>query len=164
MLMKKQCLCLMLAAFLGGSLCVQAQKDDDGASGRRQARVEKMAKQLAKQMDLDDSTADWFIPLYVEYSDTLRAVRTSPLRSREVDEVSDAEALEAVEAMFAASECEAALKRAYYARFKEKLTGQQVLRVFMPASPKRQSDGNRRPGGFGGPGGFPGGFGGPGGF
>ncbi len=124
----------------------------------------KMAKQLAKQMDLDDSTADWFIPLYVEYSDTLRAVRTSPLRSREVDEVSDAEALEAVEAMFAASEREVALKRAYYARFKEKLTGQQVLRVFMPASPKRQSDGNRRPGGFGGPGGFPGGFGGPGGF
>lgn len=159
--MRKQWLCLLFVALVGAGQTVQAQ-DSDKRDERRQEMVEKRAKQLARQFKLDDAATEWFVPLYVEYSDTLRAVRARLPRSRELDKLSDADAATAAESLFTAEERAAALKRSYYVRFKEKLTPQQALRLFVPQAPARRSNANR--GAFGGPQGGPGGFpgGGPG--
>lgn len=156
--MKKHWLCLLLAAFLGSGLCVQAQEmGDDEDVAERQERAEKMAKQMARQLKLDDATKDWFVPLYVEYNDSLRSARGEMPKAKEVDDLTEEEATAALEGMFAATERTVAVKLNFYARFKEKLTAQQVLRVFMPAQRKRTSNTNSRRGPGGGPGGFPGG-------
>ena len=159
--MRKQWLCLLFVALVGAGQTVQAQ-DSDERDERRQEMVEKRAKQLARQFKLDDAATEWFVPLYVEYSDTLRAVRARLPRSRELDKLSDADAATAAESLFTAEERAAALHRSYYARVKEKHTPPQTLRRFVPQAPARRSNANR--GAFGGPQGGPGRFpgGGPG--
>ena len=61
--------------------------------------------------------------------------------------MTDDEALAAVEKMFASQERVLAVKRAYYERFKEKLTPQQLFRLFRPKNERRRAA--QGPGQFG---------------
>ena len=56
-------------------------------------------------------------------------------------------ALAAIEKMFASQERVLAVKRAYFARFKEKLTPQQLFRLFRPKNERRRAA--QGPGQFG---------------
>ena len=62
-----------------------------------------------------------------------------PEKNKEIKEMTDDDALAAVEKMFASQERVLAVKRAYYERFKEKLTPQQLFRLFRPKNERRRA-------------------------
>ena len=59
------------------TVTASAQRNDRRTASK--ARTEKMAEQLAKDMELDEETAAWFKPIYVEMQDTLRTIRRTSL-------------------------------------------------------------------------------------
>lgn len=172
---------LFALAIVGSSMSVSARdkKDNDKQDDRRAEMQKKMATRTAEEMKLDEATTAWFVPLYVEYQDTLQSVkrgeRPEPKKDKadkkaEPKEMTDAEAEALIEKSFVQAEKEVALKRAYYAKFKEKLTAKQLVRIFgRQGGPQGMRGGQRGgqrgagqqggPEGFGGPQG--GGFGGP---
>lgn len=164
------------------SLSVGAQSrhgrggEGDGQN-RRQEMVQRQAESLVDRMSLDDTTAAWFVPLFVEYNEAMAKVRKEamPSKDKAIDALSDEDAEQLIEDAFASEEKVVQVKRDYYERFKQRLTAQQLVKVFtfQPGSQRGQrgqqgsQQGGR--GGFGGPGfgpegpGFGGpGFGGPG--
>lgn len=168
----------LLALLLSAQLGVNAQGRHNRGNGedggqQRQEMVQRQAEALVQRMELDATTAAWFMPLYVEYGEALGAVRreSMPNRDKKIDELSDEAAEQMVLDAFAAEEKIVEVKRAYYARFKEGLTPQQLIKVFTQQFGQRGQrgaaggqrggfDGQR--GGFGGPGFGGPGFGGPG--
>lgn len=176
--MKRTITLLLLALTL--STAASAQENQDRKPGQLPDRKEmatKHAERMAQQLKLDDQTKEWFLPIYVEYQDTLQSVNrpqqpAEKKKKKEKETLSDEEALAKVESTFAAEETRVALRRAYYARFKEKLTAQQLMTIFceqnrMPFRPmgnrgnsrgQRPDFGGDAPGGFGGNGGFGGEF------
>ncbi len=189
----KRFLLLLVAAFaLCSTLTLSARdkKDDKSERPDRKEAGTRQATRMASELKLSDELQKWFIPLYAEYQDTLRSVRR-PAQKPENDKangekadkdkkdsergkLTDEQATKRIEETFAQEEQELQLKRAYYARFKEKLTPQQMVTIFcrpaMNANRGPQQGG--RPGGqmrqggqpgFGGgmpQGGFGGGMGG----
>lgn len=147
------------------SLSVGAQSrhgrggEGDGQS-RRQEMVQRQAESLVDRMSLDDTTAAWFVPLYVEYNEALVKVRMEamPSKDKAIDALSDEDAEQLVEDVFASEEKAVQVKRDYYERFKQRLTAQQLVKVFT-----FQPGGQRGQRGQGGHEGGRGGFGGPGG-
>lgn len=187
--MKKLTL-LFSALFLCSALNANAQSRRHGSeSGDREAQrkemVQRHADALVQRMSLDEVTAKWFVPLYQEYSEALAAIRyeAMPSKDKAIDGLSDEDAERLIIGQFEAEEKSVAVKRTYYERFKQRLTSQQLVKVFagQPGQHGGQAgqrggqrgghsfDGGRDfgPGGPGGPGfdgpGFGGGFG-PGGF
>lgn len=180
--MKRTILSLFFAVALGTNMCAvtRSNTSDDRPRVDRKELSTRMATRQAKELKLDEKTQEWFIPLYVEYQDTLRAVRREGMQrptnngqkadkqKKQKAQLSDAEALQRIEKIFDAEEKTLVLKRAYYKLFKEKLTPQQLLsifnqqtRPFMPQGGNRQMRGGQMPGmpgqgmphgGFGGPG------------
>ena len=160
--MKKTLLiCAVLLMCFG--LNAAAQRDQRGQRGQedQKERLEKRAKQLAKQLKLDDATTAWFTPIYIEMQDSLTTVRLQVRRATRQDEgnkkledLNEEESAERLAAQFALTERELAIKRGYAVRMSERLTANQVLRVF--TMPQRQAPRGARSGGFPG-GGFPGG-------
>lgn len=176
----KKTLLILLVAFSCAALSVSAQRrhgtmGDGDRSAQRREMVKRQAATLSERMELDATTAAWFEPLYIEYSDSLFAIRatTFPERDKKIDQLSDLDAEQLILDKFSGEEKTVAVKRAFYARFKERLTPQQLVRIFtqQPGQRGGQQHGGQRggfggpdgPGGFGGPGFGPGGFGGPGG-
>lgn len=172
----KKILGLCLLAMMTTVLSANAQRSRE--RGDEKERTERRAAFLAKQMKLDETTTNWFTPLYVEMQDTLQAVRRSVFAKsgekeernarRSMEKMTDEEAVARVEKSLLAAEQENKIKREYYRKFSEKLSGKQLFVIFV--TPQR-SNMNRMPqrngnggGGFPG-GGFPGGGfpGGPGG-
>lgn len=93
--------------------------------------------------------------------DSLTTVRLQVRRATRQDEgnkkledLNEEESAERLAAQFALTERELAIKRGYAVRMSERLTANQVLRVF--TMPQRQTPQGARSGGFPG-GGFPGG-------
>lgn len=166
----KKSLFILLLAFCSVTLGANAQRHhgsmgDGDRSMQRREMVKRQAAALSQRMELDNITAAWFEPLYIEYSDSLAAIRatTFPERDKKIDALSDLEAEQLILDKFSGEEQVVAVKRAFYARFKERLTPQQLVRIFAQQPGQRpggQQNGGPR-GGFGGPEG-PGGFGGPG--
>lgn len=162
----KKTLLILLVAFSCAALSVSAQRrhgtmGDGDRSAQRREMVKRQAATLSERMELDATTAAWFEPLYIEYSDSLFAIRatTFPERDKKIDQLSDLDAEQLILDKFSGEEKTVAVKRAFYARFKERLTPQQLIRIFaqQPGSGQR----GQQQGGPGfGPG--PGGFGGPG--
>ena len=149
----------ILATVIGAGNYAQAQSDK--TTERLKAYSEKITKSIAKDLDLDKETEQWFINLYQEYQDTLLTTRV-PMRmdERKLKKLSDEEATQLVEEIFAKNEKKAALQRAYYDRFKEKLSAKQLLKVFLPnarnmmqAIPGMSRMMQGHPGGMGGYGG-----------
>lgn len=167
--MKKLSL-LFSALLLCGAFNANAQgrRQHDGGGDRgpwRQEMVQRQADQLVQRMSLDDITAQWFRPLFAEYTEALFAIRheAMPSKDKAIDNLSDEDAEKLILDQFEAEEKTVALKRAYYDRFKQRLTAQQLVKVFavQPGQRGGQQGQRGQRGGFeGGPGGP--GFGGPG--
>ncbi len=152
-------LLLFLVVTASGTAYAQSSKERKNA----RQRTEKMAERLAKELKLDDETTEWFKPIYLEMQDTLRAVRRQSRmssRNQKPEELTEEQASKLIEATFAATEQEVALKRTYCKKLGERLKAGQLLRLFAAPAP-RFNNNHRMPqgrGGFpGGPGGFPGG-------
>lgn len=181
--MKRSMIALLVALTLGMGTTATAQKPNKQYGDRTEMRT-KMATRMANELKLDDNTQAWFIPLYAEYQDTLRSVRreftikpapellkpkadndkekTDKKNSKKAPKaLTDAEAQQMIDNTFAREERVLSLKRAYYDKFKAKLTPQQLVTLFCSkpnrgATPGRQQFGGRqggmRQGGqFGGP-------------
>ena len=181
--MKRSMIALLVALTLGMGTTATAQKQNRKNSDRTEIRT-KMATRMANGLKLDDNTQAWFIPLYAEYQDTLRSVRreftikpapellkpkadndkekTDKKNSKKAPKaLTDAEAQQMIDNTFAREERVLSLKRAYYDKFKAKLTPQQLVTLFCSkpnhgTAPGRQQFGGRqggmRQGGqFGGP-------------
>ena len=174
---------LLVALTLGMGTTATAQKQNRKNGDRTEMRT-KMATRMANELKLDDNTQAWFIPLYTEYQDTLRSVRrefaikpapeqlkpkadndkekTDKKSSKKAPKaLTDAEAQQMIDNTFAREERTLSLKRAYYDKFKAKLTPQQLVTLFCSkpdrgAAPGRQQFGGRQGGmhqggQFGGP-------------
>lgn len=181
--MKRSMIALLVALTLGMGTTATAQKQNRKNGDRTEMRT-KMATRMANELKLDDNTQAWFIPLYTEYQDTLRSVRreftikpapellkpkadndkekTDKKNSKKAPKaLTDAEAQQMIDNTFAREERLLSLKRAYYDKFKAKLTPQQLVTLFCSkpnhgTAPGRQQFGGRqggmRQGGqFGGP-------------
>lgn len=181
--MKRSMIALLVALTLGMGTTATAQKQNRKNGDRTEMRT-KMATRMANELKLDDNTQAWFIPLYAEYQDTLRSVRreftikpapellkpkadndkekTDKKNSKKAPKaLTDAEAQQMIDNTFAREERVLSLKRAYYDKFKAKLTPQQLVTLFCSkpnrnTAPGRQQFGDRqggmRQGGqFGGP-------------
>ena len=181
--MKRSMIALLVALTLGMGTTATAQKSFFQDAATTEMRT-KMATRIANELKLDDNTQAWFIPLYAEYQDTLRSVRreftikpapellapkadndkekTDKKNSKKAPKaLTDAEAQQMIDNTFAREERVLSLKRAYYDKFKAKLTPQQLVTLFCSkpnhgTAPGRQQFGGRqggmRQGGqFGGP-------------
>ena len=84
-----------------------------------------------------------------------------PQAKRGSKQLTDAEALQQIEENFSCTEREVALKRSYLARFKEKLTPQQLYTIFCRPAMQQRPQNGRSQGGMNGGGRPMGGFGGP---
>ena len=183
--MKKQVLFLVAIAFVS-AMTLSAQRRFDFEKMHKE-RVEKRAKDQAKELKLDKETSLWFTNLYIEYQEQLRAVRKEAMKDmpkpskpeknddddddspenvkeKEMKKFTDEQAEKFILGGFDVAEKEVAVKRDYYNRFREKLTPKQLLRIFSQRrGGLRGGNGRqgRRP--MGGQGGFPP-MGGPGGF
>ena len=180
--MKRSMIALLVALTLGMGTTATAQKQNKQYGDRTEMRT-KMATRMANELKLDDNTQAWFIPLYAEYQDTLRSVRREftikpapellkPKADNDKEQtdkkdckkapkaLTDTEAQQMIDNTFAREERLLSLKRAYYDKFKAKLTPQQLVTLFCKpnrnTAPGRQQFGGRqggmRQGGqFGGP-------------
>ena len=185
--MKRSMIALLVALTLGMGTTATAQKQNRKNGDRTEMRT-KMATRMANELKLDDNTQAWFIPLYTEYQDTLRSVRREftikpapellkPKADKDKEQtdkkdckkdckkapkaLTDAEAQQMIDNTFAREERTLSLKRAYYDKFKAKLTPQQLVTLFCSkpdrgAAPGRQQFGGRQGGmrqvgQFGGP-------------
>ena len=150
--MKRSMIALLVALTLGMGTTATAQKPNKQYGDRTEMRT-KMATRMANELKLDDNTQAWFIPLYAEYQDTLRSVRreftikpapellkpkadndkekTDKKNSKKAPKaLTDAEAQQMIDNTFAREERTLSLKRAYYDKFKAKLTPQQLVTLF----------------------------------
>ncbi len=184
--MKK--LMILMAAFAMFSLSMSAQGQrqrltEEEMAKLRSEQIQKQADRLAKDLDLKDDAKANFVATYTEYQDALARVRTvardenreeasEERNNRKEKDLTDEEATQRVEEVFARQEeqieqSKKALEvtREYYAKFKETLTPQQLLKVFSQQQRGGQQRGQRGQGGEGGPmggqGGPMGGMGGP---
>lgn len=181
--MKRSMIALLVALTLGMGTTATAQKPNKQYGDRTEMRT-KMATRMANELKLDDNTQAWFIPLYAEYQDTLRSVRreftikpapellkpkadndkekTDKKNSKKAPKaLTDAEAQQMIDNTFAREERILSLKRAYYDKFKAKLTPQQLVTLFCSkpnhgTAPGRhqfggRQGGMRQSGQFGGP-------------
>lgn len=185
--MKRSMIALLVALTLGMGTTATAQKPNKQYGDRTEMRT-KMATRMANELKLDDNTQTWFIPLYAEYQDTLRSVRREftikpapellkPKADNDKEKtdkkdckkdckkapkaLTDAEAQQMIDNTFAREERLLSLKRAYYDKFKAKLTPQQLVTLFCSkpnrgtASGRQQFGGRqggmRQGGQFGGP-------------
>ena len=164
---------LLVALTLGMGTTATAQKQNKQYGDRTEMRT-KMATRMANELKLDDNTQAWFIPLYTEYQDTLRSVRREftikpapeqlkPKVDNDKEQtdkkdckkapkaLTDAEAQQMIDNTFACEERVLSLKRAYYDKFKAKLTPQQIVTLFCSKpnhgmAPGRQQFGSRQGG------------------
>lgn len=156
--MKRIFTTLLVVLALGFGLQAQARSEKTAEDKPEQAQMQqKRATRLAQQLKLDETTTQWFVPLYVAYQDSLQAVRAQgqlPEGKKQKD-ITDEEALSLIEATFAQSEQEVAIKRAFLEQFKEKLDGKALMFVFIMSERQGGQGGNRQggPGNRGGQGG-----------
>lgn len=118
--------------------------------------MQRMAEHLAKEMKLNNATTSWFVPLYVEYRDTLMKLqRPQRVEDKALQEMDDAAVTTLIEQSFAKDAAVTAIKRDYLAKFREKLSEKQVYRAMIGGMRPRGGDRQHSRGNFRG--GFPGG-------
>lgn len=159
--MKRTMIALLVALTLGSGVTMSARdkKSSGAAPTDKKEMTTRMATRKATELKLDDKTQTWFVPLYAEYQDTLMSVKRAAMprmqangektdkQNKEPKKITDEEALKRIETLFDNEEKELKIKRAYYARFKEKLTPQQLLSLFTQSARPAMPQGFRRQGG-----------------
>ena len=121
---------LLFALWMSIGMSAQTQQGNNREERRKNAS-ERLAKHMAKELELNDEMTAWFVPLYKEYQDTLRATRMDRFEIQNQEGLSDEQAEKLVEISFAIDEMRIALKRQYHQRFKEKLSAKQLYKIFM---------------------------------
>lgn len=154
------------------SVATMAQNNNGGQRQRMNpAEMYSMqAERIAKQIKLDDSKAESFKVLYVDYQ-TARRNAARPKGEKEGEEnvdfkkMTDAQANELIQQHFAAQEAQLAVDKAYLPKFLDILTPTQAAQIYLRGGFNQQGGFNRqggmggnRPGGMGGN--RPGGMGG----
>lgn len=162
----------------------------------RAERIQQQADKLAKDFELKGDEKDQFVSLYTDYQKALQEAQARPRNKsvkpenqkgdkkekgdkkdqkgeKKVKELTDEEATQKIEELLtrqaeqiAQSQKRLEVNREYYAKFKQVLKPQQILKVLNQQQQQGQMRMGGQPGGrggFGGPqgGGRPGGFGGP---
>ncbi len=177
--MKRTMILMAAFAMFSLSMSAQGQRQRLGAeeiAKLRAEQVQKQADRLAKDLDLKDDAKANFVAMYTDYQNALADVRMvardedredadADRDNRKEKDLTDEEATKRLEEVFARQEeqIEQSKKslevtREYYAKFKETLTPQQLLKVFS----QQQRGGRGGRGGQGGEQGGPmGGQGGP---
>lgn len=141
--MDRKFLSTLLAFLLCAGLTAQAQSNNNRRnSPNNPPSWEQMATGMAKRLKLDSETTAWFVPIYAAYQDTLASLRKTVRPAKKNSELTELEALQAIENSFKAAEDEVALKRTFLEVFKEKLTPQQLAAIFV--QPMRER-GDRMP-------------------
>lgn len=135
--MDKKILNLVLAVFLCVALAAQAQDDHRRRTPDAKPSMEQMAANMARRLKLDTETTAWFVPVYAAYQDTLASLRKTVRPAKRCADMSETEALQAVENALKAAEDEIALKRTFLPVFKERLTPQQLAALFVPSLRER---------------------------
>ncbi|MGN0086108.1 MAG: hypothetical protein ACI353_01155 [Alloprevotella sp.] len=103
------------------------------AASDPKAAAQRRARELVATIGLKGDTVQWFTDLYTAYRDTLQRSAVKIRASRSIlrtGRPTDTEADSLIVASFAADVQAAAIKAAYYARFRERLTPRQLLFVF----------------------------------
>jgi len=162
----KKILLIFAVALIG--LTASAQRHQGQRGGDPRQGLERMAEKMAKEMKLDNSTKEWFVALYTEYRDTLFSLqRQQRIKNKDLEKMDDAAVTQLIEQSLERDNRAVEIKRAYLAKFRERLSEKQVYRAMMGGMRQRGGDmqrqgrGQNNDEGFsGGPGGFPGGDGG----
>ncbi len=162
----KKILLVFAVALIG--LTASAQRHQGQRGGDPRQGMERMAEHMAKEMKLDNNTKEWFVPLYVEYRDTLMSLmRQQRVSHKQLEKMDDAAVTKLIDQSFETDARVAEIKRAYLAKFRERLTEKQVYRTMIGGMRQRGGDMQRQgreqnngEGFQGGQGGFPGGDGG----
>ncbi len=181
--MRKSMIVMATLAIVSVGMSAQEQPQrmsEEEMASRRAEMVQKQAERMAKAIDLKDDAKTQIVADNNKYMEALMGARTGnrdgnrenareERGEKKNKELTDEEATQRVEESFARQEEQIAqsqkaleISREYYAKFKETLTPQQLLKVF-----GQQRGGQNRQGGQGGPQGGPmgggprgGGFGG----
>lgn len=122
--MKKFLLSLMMVVACGSVAAQPADKQ--GGPEQKKQRLEKRSNHLANELKLDDATAAWFKPLYVEYVSKLKEECTKEKCQKPQ---SDDEIIKQMEGCMDRQENILKIKRAYFKKFKQKLTARQLQTV-----------------------------------
>ena len=122
--MKKFLLSLIMVVACGS---VMAQpKDKKCSPEQHKQRLEKRSHRLAHELKLDDATAAWFMPLYVEY---VLKLKDECAQEKCEKPQTDEEILKKIEGCLDRQENILKIKRAYFKKFKQKLTARQLQTV-----------------------------------
>lgn len=147
--MKKTILsCLLLLSSVGAMAQMPGRFGRMSAEDRAQM-LQQRTDRLVKDLGLTGDTVQWFGELYAEYQKALVAIRTDrseETTNKRMRELSDQDAQRLIENIFSDQEKALVVKRSYYLRFCEKLSGRQLLKIFIER-PARQQSGQRGPGG-----------------
>ena len=122
--MKKFLLSLIMVVACGS---VVAQPADKKWSPEKQKqRLEKRSNHLANELKLDDATAAWFKPLYVEY---VSKMKEECMKQKCQKPQSDDEIIKQMEGCLERQETILKIKRTYFKKFQQKLTARQLQTV-----------------------------------
>lgn len=120
---------ILLFAMAMTTFCVStyAQKDSRQRMTREQL-AETQAKYIAKEMEMDDATAEKFTATFCQFQKEIWALGPRP--GRESSGPSDAETKQIIAARFAHSQKILDLRKKYYAEYSKFLTQKQIERVY----------------------------------
>lgn len=155
---------MMAALVLTGMSAVAQRPSQEDREARRAEMVQKQAERLAKDFSLKGDAKKSFMDTYVAYQQELQSLgqtnRQRPDRNAQAGqnsqkkELSVEEATKQVDEYFSRQEQQVArqlqrlaVEKEYYAKFKETLTPQQLVKIFVQRE-QRQGGGQQR-GNFG---------------
>lgn len=116
-------LAVSLIAFCGA---VSAQSSKQRLTREQLAEVQ--AKHIAKEMEMDDATAEHFTDTFCQFQREIWALGPRPKRPRR--QMTDEETEQALKERFAHSQKILDLRKKYYAIYSEFLTQKQIRRIY----------------------------------
>lgn len=171
--MKRISLCLLSLVLLVGTSYAQRPQQ---RGGKKSSASEQVARQLATRFELDESQTEWFVPLFVSYSDTLQALSrelyNKPLKANPTEEeiqkaakknrqqidfskLSAEESQILIQRSFELQAKSLQIRHAYYQIFSARISPQKLLPLFVQPSATGTGQGGRGPqSGYGRPGGY----------
>lgn len=181
--MKKIAMAVALMVLTMNAMAQRQNMTPEEMAARRAEAVARQANQLAKDLNLEGDAKTQFLTTYNEYQSEVFAVQqTERTRTERIEagkKLTDEQATKQIEENFTRQEQQIArqvlrlqIDKKYYAKFKETLTPQQLLKIFAQRNNQRQGGNFQRNGfgqqggpnrmqrneGFGGEGGFSDGF------
>ena len=155
-------LCMLL--LIAGTSFAQTQPKQGGKKGNA---TEQRARHMAVSLELDESQTEWFVPLYVSYTDSLQALGrelyAKPLKANPTEEelqksqkkrrqpvdlnkLNDEEAQVLIQRNFELQAKSLQLRQAYYQIFSARIAPKKLLPLFVQSGNGGIRTGNQRQG------------------